>query len=97
MQLFIRFLSSKWFKNLSTNYSSHSGTSNSGNFFIQGLVASRAIGIMYKLRPFLPVNVLKNIDSVSHISSAIEIWGTALNRSRQDFNPAKKSCEAHDV
>ena len=54
---------------------------------------SRPIGMMHKLRYFLPVNIMKNIYYsliYSHIIYAIEIWG-------QDFNPAEKSCEVHDV
>ena len=42
---------------------------------------SRSIGIMYKLRPFLPLNVLKNVYYslvYSHIVYAIEVWGSAL-------------------
>ena len=42
---------------------------------------SRAIGIMYKLRPFLPLNVMKNIYYsliYSHIIYAIEVWGSAF-------------------
>ena len=41
---------------------------------------SRAIGIMYKLRPFLPLNVMKNVYYsliYSHIIYAIEAWGSA--------------------
>ena len=41
---------------------------------------SRAIGIMYKLRPFLPLSVMKNVYYsliYSHIIYAIEAWGTA--------------------
>ena len=42
---------------------------------------SRAIGIMYKLRPFLPLNVMKNVYYsliYSHIVYAIEVWGSAF-------------------
>ena len=42
---------------------------------------SRSIGIMYKLRPFLPLNVLKNVYCslvYSHIVYAIEVWGSAF-------------------
>ena len=42
---------------------------------------SRAIGIMYKLRPFLPLNVMKNVYYsliYSQIIYAIEIWGSAV-------------------
>ena len=42
---------------------------------------SRSIGIMYKLRPFLPLNVLKNVYYslvYSHIVYSIEVWGSAL-------------------
>ena len=42
---------------------------------------SRAIGILYKLRPFLPINVMKNIYYsliYSHIIYAIEVWGSAF-------------------
>ena len=38
---------------------------------------SRAIGIMYKLRPFLPLNVMKNVYYsliYSHIVYVIEVW-----------------------
>ena len=38
----------------------------------------RSIGIMYKLRPFLPLNALKNVYYsliYSHIVYAIEVWG----------------------
>ena len=41
---------------------------------------SRALGIMYKLRPFLPLKVLKNVYYsliYSHIIYAIESWGSA--------------------
>ena len=41
---------------------------------------SRAIGIMYKLRPFLPLKVMKNVYYsliYSHIIYAIEAWGSA--------------------
>ena len=36
---------------------------------------------MYKLRPFLPLNVLKNVHYnlvYSHIVYAIEVWGSAF-------------------
>ena len=39
------------------------------------------IGIMYRLRPFLPLNVLKNVYYslvYSHIVYAIEVWGSAV-------------------
>ena len=42
---------------------------------------SRSIGIMYKLRPFLPLNVMKNIYYsliYSHIIYAIEVWGSTF-------------------
>ena len=42
---------------------------------------SRSIGIMYKLRPFLPLNVLKNVYYslvYSHIVYAIEVWGSTF-------------------
>ena len=42
---------------------------------------SRAIGIMYKLRPFLPLKVMKNVYYsliYSHIIYAIEAWGSAF-------------------
>ena len=42
---------------------------------------SRALGIMYKLRPYLPLNVMKNVYYSlihSHINYAIEIWGSAF-------------------
>ena len=42
---------------------------------------SRAIGIMYKLRSYLPLNVLKNVYYsliYSHITYAIEVWGSAF-------------------
>ena len=42
---------------------------------------SRSIGIMYKLRPFLPLNVMKNVYYsliYSHIVYAIEVWGSAF-------------------
>ena len=42
---------------------------------------SRAIGILYKLRLFLPINVMKNIYYsliYSHIIYAIEVWGSAF-------------------
>ena len=41
---------------------------------------SRAIGIMYKLQPFLPLKVMKNVYYsliYSHIIYAIEAWGSA--------------------
>ena len=41
---------------------------------------SRGIGIMYKLRPFLPLNIMKNVYYsliYSHILYAIEVWGSA--------------------
>ena len=41
---------------------------------------SRGIGIMYKLRPYLPFNVMKNVYYsliYSHITYAIEVWGSA--------------------
>ena len=41
---------------------------------------SRSLGIMYKLRPFVPLNVLKNVYYsliYSHIIYAIEVWGSA--------------------
>ena len=44
---------------------------------------SRSIGIMYKLRPFLPLNAMKNVYYsliYSHIIYAIEVWGSAFNR-----------------
>ena len=43
---------------------------------------SRSIGIMYKLRPFLPSNAMKNVYYsliYSHIIYAIEVWGSAFN------------------
>ena len=42
---------------------------------------SRSIGVMYKLRPFLPLRVLKNIYYsliYSHLIYAIEVWGSAF-------------------
>ena len=42
---------------------------------------SRAIEIMYKLRPFLPSNVMKSVYYsliYSHIIYAIEVWGSAF-------------------
>ena len=42
---------------------------------------SRSIGIMYKLRPFLPLKVIKNVYYsliYSHIVYAIEVWGSAF-------------------
>ena len=42
---------------------------------------SRAIGIMYKLRPFLPMKVMKNVYYslvYSHILYAIEAWGSGF-------------------
>ena len=42
---------------------------------------SRSIGIMYKLRPFLPLKVMKNVYYsliYSHIVYAIEVWGSAF-------------------
>ena len=42
---------------------------------------SRAIGIMYKLRPFLPLKVMQNVYYsliYSHIIYAIEVWGSAF-------------------
>ena len=42
---------------------------------------SRSIGILYKLRPFLPLEVLKNVYYsiiYSHIIYAIEVWGSAF-------------------
>ncbi|MEO2220738.1 MAG: reverse transcriptase family protein, partial [Nitrosopumilus sp.] len=41
---------------------------------------SRTLGIMYKLRPFLPLSVMKNIYYslvYSHILYGIEVWGSA--------------------
>ena len=48
----------------------------------------RAIGIMYKLRPFLPLNVMKNVYYsliYSQIIYAIEVWGSAV-KSELDKN-----------
>ena len=42
---------------------------------------SRAIGIMYKLRPILPLSVMKNVYYsliYSHIVYVIEVWGSAV-------------------
>ena len=42
---------------------------------------SRSIGVMYKLRPFLPLSVMKNVYyslMYSHIIYAIEVWGSAF-------------------
>ena len=42
---------------------------------------SRVIGIMYKLRPFLPFNVMKTVcysSIYSHIIFAIDVWGSAF-------------------
>ena len=42
---------------------------------------SRAIGIMYKLRPFLPLKIMKSVYYsliYSHIVYAIEAWGSAF-------------------
>ena len=42
---------------------------------------SRSIGVMYKLRPFLPLKVMKNVYYsliYSHIIYTIEVWGSAL-------------------
>ena len=42
---------------------------------------SRAIGIIYKLRPFLPLKVMRNVYYslvYSHIIYAIEAWGSAF-------------------
>ena len=54
---------------------------------------------MYKLRPFLTVNVMKNIYYgllYSHIIYAIEIWGSAF-KTDLDKISILQSCEAHDV
>ena len=43
---------------------------------------SRAIGVMYKLRSYLPLRLLKNIYYsliYSHLIYAIEVWGSAFN------------------
>ena len=42
---------------------------------------SRSIGVMYKLGPFLPLSVMKNVYYIliySHIIYAIEVWGSAF-------------------
>ena len=42
---------------------------------------SRSIGVMYKLRPFLPLKVMKNVYYsliYSHIVYAIEVWVSAF-------------------
>ena len=42
---------------------------------------SRSIGIMYKLRPFLPLKIMKNVYYsliYSHIIYAIEVWGSTF-------------------
>ena len=42
---------------------------------------SRSIGIMYKLRPFLPLKVMKDVYYsliYSHIIYAIEVWGSTF-------------------
>ena len=42
---------------------------------------SRSIGIMYKLRPYLPLQIMKNLYYslvYSHIVYAIEVWGSAF-------------------
>ena len=42
---------------------------------------SRSLGIMYKLRPFVPLNIMKNVYYsliYSHIIYAIEVWGSAF-------------------
>ena len=55
---------------------------------------------MYKLRPFLPLNVLKNVYYslvYSHIVYAIEVWGSAEDWNGQDINPAEKSNATNDI
>ena len=42
---------------------------------------SRSIGIMHKLRPYLPLQIMKNLYYslvYSHIVYAIEVWGSAF-------------------
>ena len=41
---------------------------------------SRSLGIMYKLRPFLPLKIMKNVYYsliYSHLVYGIEVWGSA--------------------
>ena len=54
---------------------------------------------MYKLGPFLPLNVMKNVYYsliYSQIIYAIEVWGSAV-KSELDFNPPGKGHVAHDI
>ena len=49
---------------------------------------SRAIGIMYKLRPFLPLKVIRNVYySViySYIIYAIEAWGKYISSTEKGY------------
>ena len=55
----------------------------SWNYHINNITkkVSRAIGVMYKLRPYLPLEIMKNIYYsliYSHINYGIEAWGYAF-------------------
>ena len=60
---------------------------------------ARTIGIMYKLQPFLPQTVMKNVYYslvYSHIIYAIEIWGSAFKSDLDKISILQKRVKAID-
>ena len=60
---------------------------------------SRSIVIMYKLRPFLPLKVLKNVYYslvYSHIVYAIEVWGST-SKTEMNKISAEESNATNDI
>ena len=58
---------------------------------------SRAIGIMYKLIPFLPLKAMKNVYYsliYSHIIYAIEAWGSAF---KTELEKGQSICSGRDI
>ena len=56
---------------------------------------------MYKLRPFLPLQTMKNVYYSlihSHLVYGIEVWGSAYKTdTEQTTSSTKKSYEANDI
>ena len=48
--------------------------------YVSKISISRSLGIMYKLQPFLPLKIMKNVYYsliYSHLVHGIEVWGSA--------------------
>ena len=64
-------------------------------------LGSRSLGIMYKLRPFVNLKIMKNVYHAlfySHLIYGIEVWGSACDSHIGNINVLqKKGCQANDI